>query len=85
VAETAVIGIPDKKWGQVVTAVTCLKPGYKASEEEIRNHCRRHLAAFQVPKSVIFIDKLPRDIAYGKIDRRALIKTYSESAEGGHP
>lgn len=85
VAEVAVIGIPDEKWGQVVTAVTCLKPGHSATEEEIRDHCRQHLAAFQVPKSVIFTEKLPRDIAYGKIDRKGLIRAYSRgAAEGGH-
>ena len=79
VSEVAVIGVHDEKWGQVVTAVTCLKPGHHATEEEIKDHCRKHMAAFQVPKSVIFTEKLPRDVAYGKIDRRALIKTYSEN------
>ena len=80
----AVIGVHDEKWGQVVTAVTCLKPGENATEEEIRDHCRKRLAAFQVPKSVIFTDRLPRDIAYGKIDRRALIKTYGEGKAKNH-
>jgi len=78
VAEVAVIGIHDEKWGQVVTAITCLKPGHSATEEEIKEHCRKRLATFQVPRSVIFAEKLPRDVAYGKIDRRELIRTYSE-------
>ena len=79
VAEVAVIGIHDEKWGQVVTAVTSMKPGHIVTEDEVKEHCRKHLAAFQVPKSIIFTEKLPRDIAYGKIDRRALIRSYSES------
>ena len=78
IAESAVVGIHDPKWGEVVTAVVCLKPGHKATEEEIKQHCRKHLASFQVPKTVIFTASLPRDVAYGKIDRRALIRIYSQ-------
>jgi len=78
VAEVAVIGIHDEKWGQVVTAITCLKPGHSATEEEIKEHCRKHLASFQVPKTVIFTEKLPRDAAYDKVSRRTLINTYSQ-------
>jgi len=81
VAEVAVIGIHDEKWGQIVTAVTCLKAGYNATEEEIKEHCRKHLAAFQVPRSVIFAEKVPRDAAYGKIDRKELIRTYGEGEQ----
>ena len=76
VAEAAVIGIPHEKWGQMVTAITCLKPGHNVTAEEIIEYCRRRLASFQIPRSVIFADKLPRDIAYGKIDRRELIRIY---------
>jgi acyl-CoA synthetase (AMP-forming)/AMP-acid ligase II len=81
VAEVAVIGVPDEKWGQVVTAIICLKPGHNVTEEEIKEHCRKHLATFQVPRTVIITEKLPRDIAYGKIDRRELIRTYSEGEQ----
>jgi len=81
VAEVAVIGFPDEKRGQVVTAIICLKPGHNVTEEEIKEHCRKRLATFQVPRSVIFAEKLPRDVAYGKIDRRELIRTYSEGEQ----
>ena len=77
VSEVAAIGLPDEKWGQAVTAVTCLKPGQNATVIEIRDYCRSHLAAFQVPKKIIFAEKLPRDVAYGKIDRRQLAEIYS--------
>jgi len=76
VAEAAVIGLPDEKWGQVVTAIVCFKPGQSATEEEIKEHCRQRLASFQIPRSVIYADSLPRDIAYGKIDRRELMRIY---------
>jgi long-chain acyl-CoA synthetase len=76
VVEVAVIGVSDEKWGQAVTAVTCLKQGYNTTAEAIIAFCRKRLASFQVPKKVIFAEKLPRDIAYSKIDRLELIRTY---------
>lgn len=78
VAEAAVIGLNDERWGQAVTAITCLKQGCRVTAEEIIAHCRKGLASFQVPKTVIFTEKLPRDIAYSKIDRLGLIRTYNE-------
>ena len=75
VVEAAVIGISDERWGQAVTAVTCLKPGLSTTAEEIIGFCRKRLASFQVPKRVIFMEKLPRDYAYSKIDRLGLIRT----------
>jgi acyl-CoA synthetase (AMP-forming)/AMP-acid ligase II len=80
VAEVAVIGLSNEKWGQAVTAITCLKPGYAITGEEIIDHCRKRLASFQLPKKVIFAEKLPRDIAYSKINRLELIRTYGRTA-----
>ncbi len=54
VAQVAVIGIPDQRWGEAVHAVLFLKPGQTASEEEIIQHARRLIAAYKVPKSVTF-------------------------------
>ncbi len=78
VAEAAVIGIPDEKWGQIVTAVTCLKPGHNVTAEDLKEHCRKRLANFQAPKTVVFAEKLPRDVAYGKIGRKELISSYGK-------
>jgi acyl-CoA synthetase (AMP-forming)/AMP-acid ligase II len=80
VAEAAVIGLPHEKWGQAVAAVICVRPGWSLTEEEVKEYCRERLASFQSPKAVIFAEKLPRDIAYDKIDRLTLVRTYSRSA-----
>ena len=78
VAEAAVIGLPDGKWGQMVKVVVCLKPEMGASEEEIKEHCRKHLARYQVPKKVEFVRELPREKAYGKISREEILKIYGK-------
>jgi long-chain acyl-CoA synthetase len=75
VLEAAVFGIPDDKWGEAVKAAVSLKPGMKAAEEEIIEHCKKHLAGYKKPKSVDFVEALPKS-AYGKILRRALKEPY---------
>ena len=76
VLECAVIGIPDTEWGEVVKAVVVLKPGMHASEREIIDEARRHLASYQKPKSVAFVDSLPK-APTGKILKRELRKLYA--------
>jgi long-chain acyl-CoA synthetase len=75
VAEVAVIGIPDDKWGEAVKAVVALKPGATADAEDIIAFARTRIAAFKAPKSVDFIEALPRN-ASGKILRRELREPY---------
>lgn len=75
VAEVAVIGIPDEKWGEAVKAVVALKPGMTATPDEIITFARGRIAAFKAPKSVDFIDALPRN-ASGKILRKDLREPY---------
>lgn len=73
VSAVAVIGLPDEKWGEAVTAVVVLKEGEEAQEEEIIDFCRGKMAPFKRPKSVIFIEdqQLPRTPT-GKILHRKL-------------
>ena len=75
VLEAAVFGVPDEKWGEAVKAVVSLKPGMEATEEELIEHCRKHLAGFKKPKSIEFMKELPKN-AYGKILRRELKAPY---------
>jgi fatty-acyl-CoA synthase len=75
VAEAAVIGIPDPKWGEVGRAIVALRPGASVTEEELLAFCRERLARYKVPKSIVFVDALPKTGA-GKIDKERLKKEY---------
>lgn len=69
VAETAVVGLPDERWIEAVTAVVVLREA--ATEDELIAHARERLAHFKAPKRVLFVDGLPRN-ASGKILKREL-------------
>ncbi len=71
VQEVAVVGLPDPKWVEKVTAVIVLKAGQTMTEEEVVAHCRKELAAFKCPKKVVFMDALPKTPT-GKILKREL-------------
>ncbi|MBM3504028.1 MAG: acyl--CoA ligase [Alphaproteobacteria bacterium] len=72
VAEAAIVGVPDPQWGEAVRAFVALKPGAALTAEDLAQHCRRMLSGYKVPKSFRFLDKLPRDRAMGKIQRKLL-------------
>ncbi|HLX16160.1 MAG TPA: fatty acid--CoA ligase, partial [Bradyrhizobium sp.] len=75
VAEAAVVGIPDDTWGEAVKAMVVLKQGKQATASDIINFARTRIAGFKTPKTVDFIDALPRN-ASGKILRRHLRDPY---------
>jgi len=77
VEEASVIGIPDVEWGQEVRAVVVLKRGETATPEEIMEHCRERLAGFKRPRSVVFVDALPRN-PMGKVLRKKLREEYGK-------
>lgn len=79
VADAAVIGVPDERWGESGMAILVLKPGCTVDEAQVIAHCRAHLAKFKVPKSVAFIDALPRNVA-GKVLKRELKAMYIKSS-----
>ncbi|WIW89499.1 long-chain-fatty-acid--CoA ligase [Sphingobium sp. V4] len=75
VQEVAVIGIPDERWGEAVTAIVVLKPGSSATEADLIRFAKSKIAGFKAPKSVIFRETLPRNAA-GKVLRRVLSDPY---------
>jgi long-chain acyl-CoA synthetase len=80
VRELAVIGQPDDKWGEAVTAVVVLREGMEASAEDIKRFCEGNIARFKIPKSVDFVTELPKNPT-GKILRRSVRKPYWEKME----
>jgi len=78
VEEAAVIGVPDSEWGQQPRAIVVLKKGQAASAEEIMEHCRSRLAGFKRPRSVVFVDSLPRN-SIDKVLRKTLREQYGAS------
>ena len=81
VAECAVIGIPNKKWGESVHAIVVPKRGHTLTEEEIIAHCREHIAGYKCPRSIdIHLDPLPMSGA-GKILKKVLREPFWESKE----
>ncbi len=79
VLECAVIGVPDEEWGENVHAVVVLRAGATASEADIIATAREHLASYQKPKSVAFVDSLPK-APTGKILKRELRRPHWEDA-----
>ena len=71
VAEAAIIGVPDERWGEAVCAVVALRPSQRATADEIVAFCRTRLAKYKTPKYVVFVDALPRNAA-GKVLKRTL-------------
>lgn len=71
VAEVAVLGLPDERWGEAITAVIVVHPDQQLTAETVRRHARERLADYKVPKRVEFVAELPRNQA-GKLLKREL-------------
>jgi len=80
VLETAVIGVPDDYWGESVKALVVLKPGGKATEEEIIALCKENLASYKKPKSIEFWSQLPKSPT-GKVLKRTIREEYWKGME----
>ena len=80
ILEAAVIGVPDEYWGESVKAVVVLREGVKTAEEEIVRFCKEHLASYKKPRSVEFVESLPKNPG-GKIDKKELKRLYGRGQE----
>ncbi|MBA7702464.1 Long-chain-fatty-acid--CoA ligase [subsurface metagenome] len=78
IEEAAVIGVPDEEWGEQPIAVIVLKSGETATPDEIIEHCRARISSFKRPRSVIFVNELPRN-PMGKVLKRVLREQYGKA------
>lgn len=75
VQEVAVVGIPDERWGETIKAVVVVRPGYELTESDVIAACTDQLAGYKKPRSVDFVDELPKT-GSGKIMRRHVRERY---------
>ncbi len=75
IEDAAIIGVPDPLWGESVRAVIVLKKGESMTEEEVIEYCKSHLASYKKPKSVEFVESLPRNPS-GKVLKTLLRQRY---------
>ena len=84
VYEVAVIPVPDPRWGEIPKALVTLKPGATATGDELLEFCRGRLAHYKCPRSVEFVDALPKT-GTGKVLKKELRKKYWSDTESIRP
>ncbi len=82
VHDANVVGLPDERWGQAVTAVVSLEEGASVGEKELRDHCRTTLAGYKLPKAIVVVPRVERS-PNGKTDYRWAAKVATEAVATG--
>ena len=77
VEDVAVIGVPDETWGEEPRAVVIPKKGVNVTEDEIMEYARKNLASFKRPRTVVFVDDLPRN-PMGKLVKKQIRELYGK-------
>jgi len=80
VAEAAVVGVPDPKWGETVLAAIVPAAGAKLTEAEIIEHCRQLIGGYKLPRRLVFLEALPKS-AVGKILKTELRRRYGDAGQ----
>jgi len=80
VAEIAVVGVPDLRWGEVVCAVAVPRPGASLRLEDLQRHCEGRLAPFKKPRRLEIVDALPRTPATAQIQRALIVQRLATRA-----
>jgi acyl-CoA synthetase (AMP-forming)/AMP-acid ligase II len=88
VYDALVVGVPDERWGNRVSAVIQTRPGTRPTVASIQEHVRTHLAGFKVPRSIAFVDEIPRHVS-GKANyplaKEIMLESLTSGSAGGSP
>ena len=79
IVESAVIGIPDEKWGEAIMAVVIVKRNFNVTKKELIEYCSKNLASYKKPRRIEFVDELARNTLL-KVSRHKMREQYSDSS-----
>ncbi len=77
-AEAAIIGVPDERWGEVGKAIVVVKPGRTLTAQQVLDHCSENLARYKLPRYIEFVEALPRN-ATGKVHKPTLRQMFGKT------
>lgn len=72
VEESAVFGVQDERWGEMIMAAAIIREGHQVSEDELKEHCRKYVARYQVPKRIYFVKEFPRHPVWKRVLKKEL-------------